>query len=59
MTYNFDIAWDCPVRDFLVIIFQYNLTIDQFIPVGPGGGNPNITVTGSKENIEKFKEHFH
>jgi len=58
MTYNFDIAWDCPVQDFLLLIFQHNLTIDQFIPIGPGGGNPNITVSGSLENIEKFKQRY-
>jgi hypothetical protein len=58
MTYNFDIAYDCPVQDFLSILEQHNLSIESFIPIGPGGGNPNITVTGTQTNIEKFKQFY-
>jgi hypothetical protein len=58
MTYNFDISWDCPVQDFLSILKQHNLLIKSFIPIGPGGGNPNITVTGTQINIEKFKQFY-
>ena len=57
-TYNFDIAWDCPVQDFLLLIYKNNLTIEQFIPIGPGGGNPNITVSGTEFWIEQFKENY-
>jgi hypothetical protein len=56
MTYNFDCAWDCPLQDFLSTLAMFNLTLESFIPEGPGGGNPNITVSGSPENIENFKQ---
>ena len=59
MTYNFDIAWDCPVQDFLLLIFQHNLTIQSFEPIGPGGGNPNITVTGTQIDIKNFQKNYH
>jgi hypothetical protein len=56
MYYTFDIAYDCPVQDFLSILAQFNLRLDSFIPEGPGGGNPEITVYGSYENIENLKK---
>ena len=58
MTYNFDISWDCPVQDFLSILKQHNLKLESYITNGPGGGNPEITVSGSPENIEKFKQFY-
>ena len=56
MTYSFDIAFDCPVQDFLLILQQHNLTIQSFEPIGPGGGNPNITVTGTQIDIKNFQK---
>lgn len=52
--YTFDCAWDCPIQDFLNDLQQYNLTLESYIPYGPGGGNPEITVSGTLENINKF-----
>lgn len=56
MTYTFDIAYDCPISDFLKFLTEYNLKLESFIAVGPGGGNPEITVSGSPESIEKIKK---
>lgn len=55
MTYTFDCAWDCPIQDFLKLLDDYNLKLESYIPIGPGGGNPEITVSGTPESIEKFK----
>lgn len=56
MTYNFDIAYDCPIFDFLKLLEDYNLKLESYIADGPGGGNPNITVSGSPESIEKLQQ---
>jgi hypothetical protein len=56
MTYTFDIAYDCPIFDFLKLLEDYNLKLESFIASGPGGGNPEITVSGSPESIEKIQE---
>lgn len=56
MTYTFDIAYDCPIQDFLEFLGDHNLKLESFIPHGPGGGNPEITVSGSPESIEKIKK---
>ena len=58
MTYSFDIAFDCPVQDFLLILQQHNLTIQSFEPIGPGGGNPNITVIGTQTDIKNFQKSY-
>ena len=55
MTYTFDIAYDCPISDFLEILEQYNLKLESFIAIGPAGGNPEITVSGTPESIEKLQ----
>lgn len=56
MTYTFDIAHDCPVAYFLELLENNNLKLDSFIAYGPAGGNPEVTVSGSQENIEALKE---
>lgn len=56
MTYTFDIAYDCPIFDFLKLLDDYNLKLESYIAEGPGGGNPEITVSGSQESIEKIQE---
>lgn len=56
MTYTFDISYDCPIQDFLKFLTEYNLKLESYLPIGPGGGNPEITVSGSPESIEKIKK---
>lgn len=56
MTYTFDIAYDCPIFDFLKLLEDYNLKLESYIAEGPGGGNPEITVSGSPESIEKLQQ---
>jgi hypothetical protein len=58
MTYTFDIAYDCPISDFLQLLENYNLKLESFIAIGPGGGNPEITVSGSEESIEQIRENI-
>ena len=56
MTYTFDISYDCPIQDFLQFLTDHNLKLESSVPIGPGGGNPEITVSGSPESIEKIKQ---
>ena len=56
MNYTFDIAYDCPIFDFLKVLDQYQLKLESWITHGPGGGNPEITVSGSPDNISKLKQ---
>lgn len=56
MTYTFDICWDCTIQDFLKLLDDYNLKLESYTTFGPGGGNPEITVSGSPESIEKVQE---
>jgi len=55
MTYTFDISWDSPIQDFLKLLDDYDLKLESYIAFGPGGGNPEITVSGSPESIEKIE----
>ena len=56
MTYTFDISYETPTQVFLQFLSDYNLKLESYIPFGPGGGNPEITVSGSPESIEKIKK---
>lgn len=56
MTYTFDIAYDCPIQEFLRFLADHDLMLESWITVGPGGGNPEITVSGSPESIEQIKK---
>jgi hypothetical protein len=58
MTYTFDIAWDCPIQDFLSTLDRFDLKLESWITFGPGGGNPEITVSGSEESIEQIRENI-
>ncbi len=40
-----DIAWDCPLGTFLEELEKYQGAITKFIAVGPGGGNPCVTLS--------------
>jgi hypothetical protein len=56
MTYTFDIAYDCPISDFLELLDEYKLKLESWITILHGGGNPEITVSGSPESIEKIQK---
>jgi hypothetical protein len=58
MTHTFDIAWDCPIQDFLSLLDRFDLKLESWITFGPGGGNPEITVSGSEESIEQIRENI-
>jgi len=51
---NLDIAHDCNLGEFLESVEKHNLKISEFIAIGPGGGNPNITFEGSHVNCHNF-----
>ena len=44
-TITLDIAWDCPLGDFLTDLEEFNGVLTSFIADGPGGGNPELTLT--------------
>jgi len=54
MTYSFDISYDCPLDEFLKLLDTYNLKLESWITEGPGGGNPEITVSGDKSDINRL-----
>ena len=52
---NLDFGGDMEFSDFGDMCMKYDFEVSYFNPVGPGGGNPNITlVCRSKEVFEKF-----
>ena len=53
-THTFDISYDCPTQTFLQFLQDFNLKLESFNPTGPGGGNPEITVSGSFDQIQKI-----
>jgi len=55
MNYEFDLSWDCPTGDFLKMLKDFDLKLVDFIPEGPGGGNPCIKVFGKKPDINLLK----
>jgi hypothetical protein len=44
VTIEVDIAGDCPVQDAFAAISEYDGDLLSFIAVGPGGGNPCLTI---------------
>ena len=51
-THDMDIAWDYyDTPEFHADLAKYNLTHTLLELEGPGGGNPNITLTGTIENL--------
>jgi hypothetical protein len=56
--YTFICAHDVSVSDFLEILDIYELNVINWIANGPSGGNPEITVRGTKANINAFKEYY-
>ena len=57
INYNFDLPSDISITDFLTILNDFHLTLISSIPIGPGGGNPNITISATPTSITAFK-HF-
>ena len=58
MTYTFDIAYDCPIQEFLVMLDSFDLQLDSWVTIGPGGGNPEVTISGTEENITQFDSFY-
>lgn len=58
-TFNIDIAHDCPLGVYLEALETYNLKIESFIAIGPGGGNPCMTLSGTTDNIREYLSEFH
>ena len=57
INHTFDIPYDISISDFLTILNEYHLTLISSIPIGPAGGNPNITISATPTSITAFK-HF-
>jgi hypothetical protein len=58
MSYTFDIAYDCPLHEFLQLLDRFELKLESWITEGPGGGNPEITVSGTSTNIKAFQNFY-
>ena len=55
INYNFDIPSDISITDFLTVLNDYHLTLIESIPIGPAGGNPNITISATPTSITALK----
>jgi hypothetical protein len=58
MIYTFDVAYNCPISDFFLLLETHNLKLESFTSIGPAGGNPEVTVSGSEESIEQIKKNI-
>lgn len=56
MTYTFDLSYECPLSDFLELLDTYDLKLESYVAIGPAGGNPEITVSATQENIDKLEK---
>lgn len=57
MTYSItlDIASDMTFGELDDLLVKHNATISHYLPLGPGGGNPEITFTfESLDNLRTF-----
>lgn len=54
MSYEFDIAWDFDFNQMIFYINIFNLNIEKYTKIGPGGGNQNFTVSGNPDNVNQF-----
>jgi hypothetical protein len=52
----FDLSYDCHIQDFLTLLDRHELKMESWITEGPGGGNPEITVSGTPENISNLEK---
>lgn len=61
--FSVDMAFDGDAYEFMQYLQEvcevFNLQIVGLIPVGPGGGNPEVTFRGAKEDLTKFSISFH
>lgn len=52
---SLDIASDTTLGELDDTLTKYNLSISHYLPLGPGGGNPEITfATDSLDNLKNF-----
>tara|TARA_B110000483_G_scaffold198835_1_gene238228 strand:+ start:267 stop:488 length:222 start_codon:yes stop_codon:yes gene_type:complete len=56
--HTFDMTHEISITDFLTILNDFDLKLESSTPIGPAGGNPNITVSGSEIFIESFKKYL-
>ena len=56
--HTFDCSHECSISDFLTILNDFDLKLESSIPMGPAGGNPEITVSGTETLIESFKQYL-
>lgn len=54
-THTFDISYECQIQEFLELLDNYGLKLESWITHGPGGGNPEITVSGTEIQIQKLQ----
>lgn len=55
ITLDFDLDPDMTIGAFNKLLADYGFTLSYYNPFGPGGGNPEITLT--TENLSNIK-HF-
>lgn len=56
---EFDFAWDCPLQIALDFMNKHQLTLSSYDSHGPGGGNPCLILSGTREQlIEALYEQY-
>ena len=52
------ISHEFPLHEIQPLAVQYNLIITYLNPLGPEGGNPEVTLSGSRENLLNYLKDY-
>ena len=56
-TEEFDFNFELGLGEFLETLEKYRATIVKFVPIGPGGGNPAVTLSfETPEDFDSFNQ---
>lgn len=56
-TNEYDFNFELGLGEFLETLEKYNAQVVKFVAIGPGGGNPAVTLSfETPEDLESFNE---
>lgn len=53
-TYEIDISAEFGLSEILVEFTKYRISIEKYVAVGPGGGNPNFVVSADPADFASW-----
>jgi hypothetical protein len=56
---EFDFIWSDDLAPVFASITKYNLELRKFLKIGPGGGNPNFVLRGTKQQLVAWIRDFY